>query len=75
MPIFEYVCGKCTHSFETLVQGSKVPACPSCGSRELEKQFSAFAVAGQSQRLAAREPVGACSTCGDPRGAGACSMG
>jgi hypothetical protein len=27
MPIFEYICRECNHCFETIVQGSTVPAC------------------------------------------------
>ncbi len=43
MPIFEYRCEKCEEDFEELVlsANSKVK-CPSCGSDEVEKQFSAF---------------------------------
>lgn len=74
MPIFEYVCQKCERAFEALVRGSQKPACPACGDSELEKQFSAFAVAGNTASLAAREPVGPCGTCGDPRGPGSCAM-
>lgn len=74
MPIFDYVCKKCHHHFETLVQGSSRPECPSCGSRGLEKQLSVFAVGGRSASLAARVPAGPCGACGDPRGPGACSL-
>lgn len=74
MPIFDYVCKRCHHQFETLVQGSAKPECPSCGSRSLEKQLSVFAVGGRSASLSAREPVGPCRTCGHPAGPGACSL-
>jgi len=73
MPIFEYRCERCDHRFEALVFGSKQPACPACAATTLEKQLSTFAthVAGAS---AARATPGPCGTCGDPRGAGSCSM-
>lgn len=74
MPIYEYVCQGCEHAFEVFVQGAKKAACPACGSGELQKQFSAFAVTGQGAGTPARPPGGACSTCGDPRGAGACAL-
>ena len=75
MPIFEYICGECKQPSEILVQGSQKPACPSCGSRSLEKQLSVFAVKGGNGTSAALGPVGACGTCGDPRGPGSCSLG
>ncbi len=74
MPIFEYVCKRCQHHFEAIVQGAALPECPVCASKELEKQLSVFAVGGKSAGLAAREPAGACGTCGDPRGPGSCSL-
>ena len=71
MPVYEYVCAACGHAFEALLYGSERARCPECASAELEKQFSTFAARGASQP----EPSpGACGTCGDPRGPGACSM-
>ena len=40
MPIFDFECRACAHRFETLVLGAARPACPSCGSEDLEKQLS-----------------------------------
>ena len=74
MPIYEYVCRKCEHHFEALVQGSANPECPSCKSKKLEKQLSVFAAGSKSARRAESIPVGACGTCGDPPGPGSCSM-
>jgi putative FmdB family regulatory protein len=73
MPIFEYVCQGCNHRFEILVQGTTVPACPSCQSTALNKQFSAFGV-GATADWSSPSGGGACGSCGDPRGPGACSM-
>jgi putative FmdB family regulatory protein len=70
MPVYEFVCQRCRHPFEELVLGSEQPVCPSCGSAELEKQYSAFAVNAEARP---ELPPG-CGTCGDPRGPGACSM-
>jgi len=74
MPILEYVCEECAHEFETIVQGARVPECPTCKSTHLERRLSVFAVGGKSASLAAREPFGPCGTCGDPRGPGSCAM-
>ncbi len=74
MPMFEYVCTQYPHHFEAIVQGAALPECPACASKELEKQLSVFAVGGKGAGLAAREPVGACGACGDPRGPGSCSL-
>ncbi|WP_447597947.1 FmdB family zinc ribbon protein [Nitrospira sp. Nam80] len=73
MPIFEYVCRECNHRFELLVQASTAPACPSCKATSLDKQFSAFGVGATSDWAGSSGP-GACGSCGDPRGPGACSM-
>jgi putative FmdB family regulatory protein len=44
MPIFEYICRECNHCFETIVQGSTVPACPVLKATALDKKFSVFGV-------------------------------
>jgi len=73
MPIFEYACQNCDHRFETLVLGSQKAVCPKCQSKKLSPQLSVFAVPckGSTANLS----TGACGTCGDPRGEGACSLG
>lgn len=73
MPIFEYVCGECQHKFEMIVQGSTVPACPSCKATRLEKLISGFAVGATGVPSSGGAGDG-CGSCGDPRGPGACSM-
>jgi putative FmdB family regulatory protein len=73
MPIFEYICRDCHHQFETLVTAERRPKCPTCDGRDLEKQLSTFAVSAKSGQSAPAS-VGACGTCGDPRGPGACNM-
>lgn len=40
MPIYEYACDTCEHEFELLVRGSETPACPACGSEELNRKLS-----------------------------------
>lgn len=80
MPIYEYICKKCDHRFETLVLRSAKPECPKCKSRSLAKQFSVFATQGKSEDFSNLCPNmgenghGGCGGCGDPRGPGACAM-
>ena len=73
MPIFEYICQQCQHRFEAIVLGNKKAACPKCASKRLNQQLSSFAVGGERTQED-NSAVGACGTCGDPRGPGACSM-
>jgi putative FmdB family regulatory protein len=73
MPIFEYVFRECNQRFEALVYGAQKPECPHCGGRKLETQLSVFAVSSKSSS-ASKTDGAPCSTCGDPRGAGACSL-
>jgi len=40
MPIFDYKCQKCSHTFEAFVRPNDEPKCAKCGSKELEKLFS-----------------------------------
>ena len=61
MPIYEYHCEPCNHTFETLIRGSSdVAHCPKCGNIDVAKQFSVPAAAhsGRSSSL----PI-----CGDAR--------
>jgi putative FmdB family regulatory protein len=76
MPIYEYKCKECNHPFEALVYGSQKPECPKCHSHKLEPKLSRFAVSAKASAGSAMStsPAGACGSCGDPRGAGACSM-
>ncbi len=71
MPIYEYHCNPCEHTFETLVRHQNdVPHCPRCGNHELAKLFSVPAAAQTSQGAGSSSlPV-----CGDT-GAGASSFG
>jgi putative FmdB family regulatory protein len=74
MPIFEYVCKQCQHEFEALVFGQQKAECPKCKSKKLEPQLSVFAVSAKGATPSQSAMPAACGSCGDPRGAGACSM-
>jgi putative FmdB family regulatory protein len=45
MPIYEYQCGACGHTLETLQKVSEPPltTCPACGAEALKKLISASA--------------------------------
>jgi putative FmdB family regulatory protein len=75
MPIFEYVCKDCAHQFEALVYGKDQAECPKCHGKKLEPQLSVFAVSAKTGSSTAAASASPCGSCGDPRGAGACSLG
>jgi putative FmdB family regulatory protein len=50
MPIYEYSCRSCSHQFEALVRGAKVPVCPECRSEDLERLLSLPAVKSETTR-------------------------
>ncbi len=60
MPLFEYMCVRCGSTFEVLVRssGSQEIVCPKCKSTTVQKQMSAFAVAGAGGSVGAGSPSG-----------------
>lgn len=64
MPLYEYQCQKCDHTFEKLVQGNELPHCPECQSPKLERLLSVPAKPGTST---ASLPT-ACQSSGPPCG-------
>ena len=58
MPIFEYRCVGCGHGFEQLVlKTSGPPACPACGSTDLEKLLSRPSVSSDQTRSRASRDI------------------
>lgn len=62
MPIYDFLCTRCEHPFESLVRGMDTPACPECGSTQVKKLLSApnaqgrtKAIVASARRQAARE--------------------
>jgi putative FmdB family regulatory protein len=53
MPLYDYTCKKCDHTFELLVLSSTVARCPSCGSKSLTKWVSAPTAPGKSAGIMA----------------------
>jgi putative FmdB family regulatory protein len=71
VPVYEYVCRKCSHPFEELVFGGEEPPCPACRSTEVERVLSVVSIGrGEGSASAAPMPEG-CGSCGE-RGAGGC---
>jgi putative FmdB family regulatory protein len=74
MPLFEYRCDGCDHTFELLVRESTKLECPKCASTQLTKQLSVFAVSVPSGGGSRDFGPAPCGACGDPRGAGSCKV-
>jgi putative FmdB family regulatory protein len=75
MPVYEYVCNKCSEHFDKLVRSmssKEAVPCPKCGCKRTERAMSSFAVGGGGARASAgpARPRGGCGggCCG-----GACS--
>ena len=67
MPIYEYVCHKCGHEFEELVQtisSRDEVACPSCGATKATRRLSVFA-AHDTASVAPLPSGGPCGRCGN----------
>jgi putative FmdB family regulatory protein len=58
MPLYEYTCRQCEHTFEELVFGNETVTCPQCRTPEVERQLS---VPARPQSAA----VGLPSACGE----------
>jgi putative FmdB family regulatory protein len=50
MPLYDYHCKKCGHEFEALVRTGDTPSCGECGSTELERLMTSFAVSTEGMR-------------------------
>jgi putative FmdB family regulatory protein len=79
MPIYEYRCEPCDHTFETLIRHQGDTAhCPKCGAIDLVKQFSVPAAAQTSGGSRSSLPIcegGNNFGCGaGPCGGGMCAM-
>jgi putative FmdB family regulatory protein len=44
MPLFDFTCRSCGHTFEALVRAGSTPACPHCGAADLERHLPSVAV-------------------------------
>jgi putative FmdB family regulatory protein len=72
MPLYEFTCQKCEHTFETLVLNGEAVECPECKSNRLERLFSVPAKPrseGQSLRMSS-----SCDPKLPPCGPGCCRL-
>ena len=72
MPLYEYSCENCGETFEELISlrdRDSQRVCPTCGSEQVQRLISAFAV-GKSSAKAAASAV-SCPTCST----GVCDLG
>lgn len=64
MPMYEYECNKCKETFEKLVSARErdagTVACPACGSNDVKRLLSTFAVGRGGGSTAASCPTGTC---------------
>ncbi|MGB9117216.1 FmdB family zinc ribbon protein [Bradyrhizobium sp.] len=51
MPLYSYRCAECDKDIELLISSSDTPACPTCGSQDLERLVSRTAPEGKSRGL------------------------
>ena len=72
MPLYEYTCQECDHTFETLVQAGEEVECPECASARLERLLS---VPGVPRVGASATPLPtACAPNLPPCGPGCCRL-
>jgi putative FmdB family regulatory protein len=69
MPLYDYRCHRCAHTFEELVRSTATATavrCPQCGRDDaIERLPAAFNVGARSARAA--EPPPFCGRCGENR--------
>jgi putative FmdB family regulatory protein len=69
MPIYEYVCPTCGHSFEKLVRGGRkeretAVACPTCGQDSYRKQVTLVAAVGTDNSTSLTSSAASCAPSG-----------
>ena len=52
MPLYDFRCRGCDKEFEALVRAGDTPRCAACGSVDLEKLLSPFALSTDERRQA-----------------------
>jgi len=53
MPLYDFQCRSCGGNFERLVRAGDSIICPSCGSHEVDRLLSTFALSTEERRAAA----------------------
>lgn len=63
MPIYEFICNACATPFEELVRNGVKPVCPSCGTGDVRRVLSSFAVHSSSPDMGGKGASKNCSSC------------
>jgi len=63
MPIYEFICNACATPFEELIRNGTKPVCPSCGTGDVQRLLSSFAVHSSSPNLGGQGASKNCSSC------------
>jgi putative FmdB family regulatory protein len=66
MPIYEFQCDACGEPFEELFRSARErrrPHCPGCGSGNVHKKLSTFAMTGDGEDGASGGASGGCGSC------------
>jgi putative FmdB family regulatory protein len=71
MPLYEYSCRQCDHSFEALVFDGESAECPECHGRRLERRWS---VPAKPRAEASPVPMAGCDSKLPPCGPGCCRL-
>ncbi|MGA1791452.1 MAG: FmdB family zinc ribbon protein [bacterium] len=57
MPIYEYRCNACKHSFERLIRNQKQSvSCPDCGSADVQRIMSSFGFRKDAKESSLNQP-------------------
>jgi putative FmdB family regulatory protein len=56
MPMYDFECKACGHTFETIARLDERPACPSCQSADTERLMSAPAIGGRDVNISYKLP-------------------
>ena len=70
MPLYEYTCRKCEHTFEELVRNGEAVECPECHGRKVERLLS---VPGRPKVVSQSLPM-TCNPNTPPCGPGCCKL-
>jgi len=74
MPIFEYICNSCGKQTELLVRNKDEIVKCSCGSTDMKRLFSTFAVSNSGSTKAAGCQDGSCSLPSSSCESGLCGL-
>lgn len=74
MPLYEYICKKCGKKSEFLVRSSSEKLACSCGSHELKRIISTFAVADGDKKESGGCTESSCGLPSSPCASGMCGI-